>query len=240
MNSFYLDRLINSIEKRMGGYHDKNQTHKTWWVNRSVRLANPALMITNEIVYYEETYKGHQLIIQSIKRDWCYAFDSNGNPFQDTSFEIEDVASKGEIVNDDYHCAFSWRIGTAYDQQAELNWQTDHATLAGICSTNSFDKTLKMARKKLDIEDKLVQVLPTLISIAPIRWNGGFTDNSEFTPYNAVVGDQVFIQAHGRLRKGIIVETTGRRFIVGYVTPSNHYDLKTKTLNLSEMCTLEN
>jgi hypothetical protein len=93
-----------------------------------------------------------------------------------------------------------------------------------------------MARKKLDIEDKLVQVLPTLISIAPIRWNGGFTHNSEFTPYNAVVGDQVFIQAHGRLRKGIIVETTGRRFIVGYVTPSNHYDLKTKTLSLSEMC----
>ena len=56
-----------------------------------------------------------------------------------------------------------------------------------------------------------------------------------YTPYNAVIGDQVFIQGHGRLRKGLIVETTGSRFVVAYVTPSNHHDLKYKTLPLSRL-----
>ena len=73
-----------------------------------------------------------------------------------------------------------------------------------------------------------------LISIANERM-AYFSNMSDFTPYNAVVNDQVFIQGHGRLRKGVVVETTGSRFIVAYVTPSNHNDLKYKTLPLSRL-----
>jgi hypothetical protein len=42
------------------------------------------------------------------------------------------------------------------------------------------------------------------------------------------------------LRKGIVVDTTGSRFIVADVTPSNHIDLKYKTLPLSRLYKKEN
>jgi hypothetical protein len=74
-----------------------------------------------------------------------------------------------------------------------------------------------------------------LIEISTIQFKKGSTDIREFIPYNAHIGDEVFIQAHGRLRKGIIVETTGSRFVVGYVTPSNHRELKYKTLALPDI-----
>ena len=50
------------------------------------------------------------------------------------------------------------------------------------------------------------------------------------TPYNVLVGDHVFVQAFGRLRNGVVVKTTGGKFIVGYSTPSNQKELKYKTL----------
>ena len=92
-------------------------------------------------------------------------------------------------------------------------------------------KTIKKCQKKLDLLSQIVNVRDELISISTERAGSYDTKN----PYNINVGDQVFIQAHGRLRKGKIVSTTGSRFIVVYLTPSNHSDLKYKTLRLDNL-----
>jgi hypothetical protein len=107
-------------------------------------------------------------------------------------------------------------------------------------SLNAYDKeslTIKGATKRKvnlasnDLVSAISNLRDELISIADERVSSYHTKN----PYNINVGDQVFIQAHGRLRKGKIVSTTGSRFIVGYLTPSNHSDLKYKTLRLDNL-----
>ena len=90
---------------------------------------------------------------------------------------------------------------------------------------------IKKCQKKLDLLSQIVNVKDELISIADERIGSYDAKN----PYNINVGDQVFIQAHGRLRKGKIVSTTGSRFNVGYLTPSNNIDLKYKTLRLDSL-----
>ena len=57
-----------------------------------------------------------------------------------------------------------------------------------------------------------------------------FSDRTN--PYNVIVGDFVYIPAFGKLRKGKVIKTSGSKFVVGYVTPSNHKQVKYKTLPL--------
>ena len=69
-----------------------------------------------------------------------------------------------------------------------------------------------------------------------IQLSNNWAQRSELQePYNLFVGDSVWFMAFGRVRNGIIVDTTGSRFVVGYVTPSNRSELKYKILSMSQM-----
>jgi hypothetical protein len=130
-----------------------------------------------------------------------------------------------------YYESIAYEIGGVGDLKQELNWLGEVATLYMYGGDTDPNKVIKKCQKKLDLLSQIMSVRDELISISNERAGSYDTKN----PYNINVGDQVFIQAHGRLRKGKIVSTTGSRFIVGYLTPSNHNDLKYKTLRLDSL-----
>ncbi|CAB4179378.1 hypothetical protein UFOVP1033_103 [uncultured Caudovirales phage] len=232
--SYFLDRF-KLIQERYFKDYNSRKHYSTWLGTKRFDSRIEIDVLPN--TYYEEEYKGHALIIQGSHSKWNTIFDKNGMPFTWTPDKSE-IATRGEAVNRDVYSAWAWRIGDPTDVK-ELQWNSQYAIIRGSHSSDNLAKTIKGAKKRLDLEAKIVAVLDQLISITNERMDYA-RDMSEYTPYNALVNDQVFIQGHGRLRKGIIVETTGSRFIVAYVTPSNHSDLKYKTLPLSRMYRKEN
>ncbi len=233
--SYFLDRF-KLIQERYFKDYNSRKHYSTWLGTKRFDSMIEIDVLPN--TYYEEEYKGHALIIQGSHSKWNTIFDKNGMPFTSQPDFATDIASRGEAVSRDVYSAWAWRIGDPTDVK-ELQWNSQYAIICGSHSSDNLAKTIKGAKKRLDLEAKIVAVLDQLISITNERMDYA-RDMSEYTPYNALVNDQVFIQGHGRLRKGIIVETTGSRFIVAYVTPSNHSDLKYKTLPLSRMYRKEN
>lgn len=229
--SFFLDRFQKIQDRYYKNYHS-TKTNYSHWLGAK-RLESMVEVRTTPNTYYEEEYKGHALIIQGLHSTWNTIFDKNGMPFTSQPDFATDIASRGEAVNRDVYVAWAWRIGEPTDTSL-LEWNSQYAVICGSHTSDSLAKTIKNAKKRLDLEAKLVAVKDQLISMAGERMSY-FANMSDFNPYNAGVNDEVFIQGHGRLRKGIIVETTGSRFIVGYVTPSNNKDLKYKTLPLSRL-----
>ena len=228
--SYFLDRFVAIQDKYYNNY--KQGTHHTNWL-RSKRLEKMIEIKQLPNTYQEIEYKDHSIIIQGIHHEWCHILDVNGNPFTHTPMQASEIDYRGELQFDTVFVAYAWRIdGVGADKP--LNWGSEYAVICGSHSSDKIEKTIKLAKKRIDLEAKIVAVRDQLIAMANERMTYA-SNMSDFTPYNAVIGDQVFIQGHGRLRKGIIVETTGSRFIVAYVTPSNHDDLKYKTLPLSRL-----
>ena len=232
--SFFLDRFQKVQDRYYQHYHSK--THYSNWLGTK-RCENLVEINTTPNTYYEEEYKGHALIIQGSHSTWNTILDKNGMPFDHTP-NLAEIATRGDVINRDVYIAWAWRIGEPTDV-ADLEWNSQYAVICGSHSSDSLLKTVKNAKKRLDLEAKIVAVKDQLIAIDRERMSY-YLDMSPYIPYTATVGDQVFVQGHGRLRKGIIVETTGSRFVVAYVTPSNHDDLKYKTLPLSRMYRKEN
>jgi hypothetical protein len=232
--SFFLDRFQKIQNHYYKNYHSK--THYSNWLGTK-RCENMIEINTTPNTYYEVEYKGHALIIQGSHSTWNTILDKNGMPFNHTPDPTE-IATRGDVINHDRYIAWAWRIGEPTDV-ADLQWNSQYAIICGSHSSDSLLKTVKNAKKRLDLEAKIVAIKDQLIAIDQERMTYSL-DMKEFNPYNATIGDQVFIQGHGRLRKGIIVETTGSRFIVAYVTPSNHNDLKYKTLPLTQLYKKEN
>jgi len=231
--SFYLDRLKNCYDKKNNGYEKVGSNTHSRYDGTRKQLPHVVELTLVDRTYQEESYKGFQIIIVG----WCYShrtiFKHDGTPF-DYSHEIasdSDIGSYGLSESTQQFRAYAWEIGTDYDNKTELDWSYAGAEIAGICATNSAIKTLALAKKKLDVRAKVVEQRERLISIVNDRIHYENSTN----PYNAVVNEEVYIQAHGRLRKGVIVDTTGSRFIIGYVTPSNHTDIRWKTLPLSQL-----
>lgn len=235
--TIYLTRLKKYFSSN--GFDKSGETViSTWWGRK--RLAHPVEETLKEISYHEETYKGFQIVIVGWHRDFRDIFDVNGNQFPLRSVDEPEIASKSEPTEVNEYWAYAWHIDEHTNHQTDLPYSSWGAVVKGNFGSPKLTSTLNKAKKKLDSLDKIYQVLPRLIEISSIKFNRGLTDIQEFIPYNLFVGDEVFIQAHGRLRKGIIVETTGSRFVVGYVTPSNHHELKYKTLSLSFIYVQEN
>ena len=230
--SIFLDRFKVCYEK----YH----FHTNEWTGRRQPDSYKFMDTTHEIkvietIFHEETFKDHfQLIITEVKYSMREVLDANGNPFT-SHYSVDDslVAGYGETKLVNVYTAYAWEIGTKTDD-APLNWTTQWSVVAGGRS-KSMAKTLKVAKDKLEILSRVRAVRTEMIAIANEQFEGSWQNAKP--PYNALVGDRVFIQAHGRLRRGIIVATTGSRFVVGYVTPSNHDDLKYKTLSLAGLVT---
>jgi len=231
--SIFLDRFKVCYEK----YH----FHTNEWTGRRQPDSYKFMDTTHEIkvletIFHEETFKDHfQLIITEVKYSMREVLDANGNPLT-SHYSVDQnlVGGYGETKLVNVYTAYAWEIGTKYDDQP-LNWLTHYSVVSGIGRGRSMAKTMKVAKDKLEILSRVRAVRTELIALAPEQFEGSWQNAKP--PYNALVGDKVFVQAHGRLRRGVIVATTGSRFVVGYVTPSNHDDLKYKTLSLAGLVT---
>jgi len=227
--SYFLDRFVAIQDKYYNNY--QGGTHYSlWW--RTKRFDRMVELKQMPNTYQEIEYKGHSIIVQGIHYEWCHIFDVNGNSFTHTPKPTE-IATRGELQFNTIFLAWAWRID-GVNTDKPLNWNSEYAVICGSHTSDKIEKTIKLAKKRIDLEAKIVAVQDQLIAMSNDRMTYA-SNMSDFTPYNSVIGDEVFIQAFGRLRKGLIVETTGSRFIVAYVTPSNHDDLKYKTLPLSRL-----
>ena len=227
--SYFLDRFVEIQDRYYNNY--QGSTHISNWI-RNKRFEKMIEIKQLPNTYQEIEYKGHSIIVQGIHHQWCDIFDVNGNQFTSTP-PTSEIKSRGELQFITTFHAWAWRIDGQHTDKP-LGWNSEHAVICGSHSSDKIEKTIKLAKKRIDLEAKIVAIQDQLISIADERMTYA-SNMSDFVPYNAVINDQVFIQGHGRLRKGIIVDTTGSRFIVAYVTPSNHHDLKYKTLPLSRL-----
>lgn len=232
--SYFLDRFVDLQDKYYTNYH-KSTDYSTWLRNKIFDNMIELKQMPN--TYQEIEYKGHSIIVQGIHYEWCHIFDVNGKPFTRVPQPTE-IGSRGELQFKTVFLAWAWREGCT-NSDKPLSWNDEYAVIRGSHLSDKIEKTIKLAKKRIDLEAKIVAVQDQLIAMADERMPQR-TNMSDFTPYNAVIGDQVFIQGHGRLRKGLIVETTGSRFIVAYVTPSNHIDLKYRTLPLNRLYRKEN
>lgn len=233
--SFYLDRLKNCYDNKTNGYEKIGSNSHCRQDGTRKQLPHAVELTLVDRTYQEESYRGFQIVVVG----WIYSyrtiFKHDGTPFNYASEIVSDsdIGSYGESKSTQQFRAYAWEIGTEYDNKTKLDWAYAgaEATVAGICATNSAIKTLALAKKKLNVRAKVLEQRERLISIVNDRVDYANSNN----PYNALVNDEVYIQAHGRLRKGVIVDTTGSRFIIGYVTPSNHTDIRWKTLPLSQL-----
>jgi hypothetical protein len=229
-DSFYLQRVKTCLTKVSNRYDQVGAYQFTRWYNTSI-LPTIKKVTLREITFHEETYMGYQLIVIGWHRDLQEIFDKNNEPFTHSSFEESEVARYGAVEQRSAYSAYAWKIGTDYDQAITLEWLCKYATLTGICSSNKEQTTLRSAKKKLDLLAKIDAIKSDLIKTS----NDRIDYAKKINPYNIVVGEQPYIQAFGRLRKGKIVDTIGSRFVVAYCTPSNTDELKYKTLPLSQL-----
>jgi hypothetical protein len=219
--SKYLDRFIPAWEKSFSGT-DGYENVSTWVDNKNTGFQHISKNLKS--VFTEEEYKGFALIIVERPQEITKLIDDKGEPAR--RYLQREQFTEGEKYTISRFFAFAWRIGGFGDDHTELQWVSSLADLQGVCQSTSFDKTLKLARKQLDVYDRCYQVHDRLKEIADLRLG------NEDPVINVLKDEEVYVSAHGRWRKGIVVATTGSRFIVSYVTPSNLIEIKTKTVHL--------
>jgi hypothetical protein len=227
-DSFYLERLKTKFNTK-DAYWSVGETSTSIWQphtrNKFDLLTEHKLI---DITFDEQIYKGFQLIIIGFNYEFRTVLDLNGNTTDSYLADDQIGGYQNDVRSFVHYEGIAYEIGGVGDTKQTLNWLGDVATLYLYGGDTDPNKVIKKCQKKLDLLSQIVNVKDELISITDERIGSYDTKN----PYNINVGDQVFIQAHGRLRKGKIVSTTGSRFIVAYLTPSNHNDLKYKTLRL--------
>jgi hypothetical protein len=236
-DSFYLERLKTYLSNneyfltRVG-----HETNSRWnMIGSRQALEYNTKFVVKNINYHEQEYKGFQLIVKETIFEVKTVLDKNGLP---TKNYIEENEITGYINQQDQSLfvASAYEIGGWSDSIANLAWYGQGAVIHYYGKSDQLKKTLKTAQKKLDILSQAKIIKDTLIQIADERLNY----NEAVNPFNVSVGDQVWVDAHGRKRKGVITSTTGSRFNVVYLTPSNHEDLKYKTVGIPNMYVKEN
>lgn len=213
------------------------RSQDTNWLGRKYTEDLLRLTMTHGTIE-EMEYEGHQILVIGYHWEYQFYLDNQG-------VRIASVAELGNNLNATleptiYETSNYYAMGYRHsDSHSDLEWNGQNSLFSMVYVSTSAKSTFKKAMKRIDLENKLLAVRDELIAIADSRWNGGFTNynDNQFAPYNARIGDKVFVQAHGRLRRGVIVDTSGSKFVVGYVTPSNHREMKYKTLPLSLMYT---
>jgi hypothetical protein len=231
--SIYAKRIRDYFQQ--SGYFDSTSSVTRW--NGRHSLIGYATVRTTHLSVNEEEYKGHQIVVVGFHRQWQYHLDAVTNQHIVNHKDVDNSILDTEVHTSSSYVAFGYEIGNSSENTPKLHYASEFAVIKGVFETTSIKSTLNKAKKRVDLNAKLVAVRNRLIELAPERFPHGYSGTSiqDFTPFNAVVGDEVFIHAHGRLREGVIVDMTGSRFIVGYVTPSNHKELKFKTLPLSRL-----
>ena len=230
-DSFYLERLKTKFNSREGYWCVGDTSNLIWRPHTRSRFDVLTQNKLVDITFDEQTYKGFQLIIIGFNYEFRTVLDLNGNTTDSYLADDQIGGYMNDVRSFVYYESIAYEIGGVGDSRQNLNWLGELASLYMYGGDIDQNKVIKKCQKKLDLLSQIVNVKDELISIADERIGSYDAKN----PYNINVGDQVFIQAHGRLRKGKIVSTTGSRFIVGYLTPSNHDDLKYKTLRLDSL-----
>ena len=226
--SFYLQRVNRFLDNRQ---HDQvGVTYQGRWIGNKYFNTYHQLTLT-EISKHEVEYKGYQIIVLGWHRECQEIFNLNGETVT-RDLPDDQIGRLGDKKVFNTYSAYAWKIGTDFDNEQNLNWLYEGATVTGGTSTSQ-KTTLTSAKKRIDLIIKLEECRDAINKNASVMIE--CSRSEALNPYNALVGDEPFIQAHGRLRKGVIVATTGSRFIVGYSTPSNTRDLKYKTLPLSRL-----
>lgn len=230
--SIYTKRLRNYYSQDYWQQLGLNQD--SIWNGRK-RLKGYAQMKTSRITLQEEEYKGHQIVVVGFHREFRHYLNPVTLEHVNDYYQLGSSTLESDPMKSETFVAFGYGIGDESSVIDSINYSYQYAVIKGTFETDSFNATMKKAKKRIDLQAKIRDVRDELISIADDRFNIRTTAVSNYSAYNALIGDKVFVHAHGRLRRGVIVDTTGSRFIVGYVTPSNHSELKFKTLPLSQL-----
>lgn len=226
--SFYLQRVNRYLDTNL---HDQvGATYQGRWIgNKYLKTYHQGTL--TDISKHEIEYRGYQIIVLGWHRECQEIFNLNGETVT-RDLPDDQIGRLGDKKVFNTYSAYCWEIGTDFDNELTLNWLFAGARVTGGTSTSQ-KTTLTSAKKRIDLIIRLEECRDVITRNASVMIECLRSD--AVNPYNALVGDELFIQAHGRLRKGIIVSTTGSRFIVGYSTPSNTKDLKYKTLPLSRL-----
>ena len=230
-DSFYLERLKPFFTEPDGYWSIGRADNSQWQPLTRSRFEFLTQSKLVDITFNEQNYKGFQLIVCGFHYEFRQVLDLTGNPSSEYLDDTQISGYSKEFDTSTIYQSMVYEIGGANDAHQKLQWLGSGATLYFYGRNTDLNKTIKATQKKLDLLSQIKDAKDELISIVDERIGSYDTKN----PYNINVGDQVFIQAHGRLRKGKIVSATGSRFNVGYLTPSNHNDLKYKTLRLAEL-----
>lgn len=229
-DSIYVKRLDTYLDNWYNGKQNfENPYHTRWYLpNGTMRLDHLVEIEIHGYTFEEMQVGGFQLVIKGFNFDMRDVLDSNGLTITQTYVSDSEVTSLGEPQNIWTYSAFVYRIGTDYDTIPQLMWESEYAMLSNSCASLSKEKTLKLINKKLDIYNRMLSNVGRLIELSRVH---AISSKLEM-PYNCNIGDEVWIRAFGRNRQGIVVGTTGSRFVVGYLTPSNPKEFKYKLLPL--------
>jgi hypothetical protein len=231
-DSFYLERLKEYMSRSGGYWDDLGSTTNSYWSPRGrTRLKAFSQHKLVDRTYHELEYRGFQLIVVGWHYESRPVLDLAQKTTPDYIRDEEIGGYSNEVTTSSVFFGYAWEIGGSYDAVDKLNWITHGSVLNGIGCSDQIAKTIKIAQKKLDTLGDVKDARTEVISINNDRLDW----NDAVNPFNVVVGDQVFIRAFGRFRKGVVVKTTGSKFVVGYATPSNPNELKYKTLALSQL-----
>lgn len=184
---------------------------ESFYLDRFKRAVNNGNWTNGRVVdsdYYCELYKGFAVVVW--KREIKYP---------------------NNLTRERYD-SYVWEIGTYLDNLQSLAW-ISQGVVTTTWNSDTQDKALKKTRKKLDTLALAYSIKSELRALA-LTHRTRITSNDSFV-FNATVGDVVAIHAFGRARLGKIVKTTGNRFVVAYMTPSNANDVHYKTLPLQNL-----
>jgi len=143
-----------------------------------------------------------------------------------------EIATPSKGVTRSSYQSFVWEVGSHFDHLDTLNWLGQGCVTSGFTSDN-LDTALKKVRKKIDILFLMYQDKEELKALS-ITYRADILRDEE-SVFNASIGDVVALYAFGRTRLGKVIATTGSRFIVAYMTPSNSADVHYKTLPLNHL-----
>lgn len=177
--------------------------------------------------FYIERFKKTLSVQNSRKKNEVHCEIYKG--FAVLIWQIDHDTPQGTTKSSFY--GYVWRNGGEYDALETLGWgyQGVVAHISGKSLTD-LQTAFKKLKKKVDFHANIDNHKNELIKLShsdcPSIWGN---DESVF---NALVGDVVRINAFGRTRLGKVVSTSGRRFVVAYMTPSNSIDIHHKILPL--------
>lgn len=162
----------------------------------------------------------------------------------------------GRIVDTDFHCEiykgfaivvwqqvrslpnnqtqtlfsnYIWEVGGMFDKLLNLSWIAQGCVSAGY-GAKTLEQAIKKSKKRIDLLSILYCEKQELQALS--HSYGRRIGQYEEPLYNARIGDVVALRAFGRSRLGKVVTTTGNRFVVAYMTPSNPHDVHYKTVTL--------